>query len=328
MRMKKKNIFLFCILVIIVGISLFVGRYPKPVFTPMHLLWDDPLAKLLILNIRLPRILAAVLLGASLALSGYVFQMVFSNPIADGGVLGVNQAAGFGAALAIVTSGYVYTQVQLSALFFGILSIFLIFFLSRIIKTESTIINQIFAGIAISAVFSSGIGILKYLADPLQELPNIVFWLLGDLSSITWGRLLPLIPQIIIGITIIWAYRWRINALTLDENVAFSLGAGKKFETHFILIIAVLLTASVISYAGLVGWIGLIIPNLVRTIFGTTGQRAIPAIIMIGAAYTVICDTLARTLIAGEIPLGILTALIGAILLVVLVSSGKIRIRE
>jgi iron complex transport system permease protein len=326
--MKKKNIFFFCVLVIIVGISLFVGRYPKPVFTPIRLLWEDSLAQSLILNIRLPRLIAAVLLGASLALSGYVFQMAFSNPIADGGILGVNQAAGFGAALAIVTSGYSYLQVQFSALFFGILSIFLVFFLSRIIKTESTIINQIFAGIAISAVFSSGIGILKYLADPLQELPNIVFWLLGDLSSITWNRLLPLIPQIVLGITIIWAHRWRINALTLDENVAFSLGAGRKFETYFILFVAVLLTASVISYAGLVGWIGLIIPNLVRTIFGTTGQKAIPAIMMIGAAYTVICDTLARTLIAGEIPLGILTALIGAILLVVLVSSGKIRIRE
>ncbi len=319
---------MFAFLVTIVGISIFVGRYPKPVFTPIRLLWEDPLAQSLILDIRLPRILAAVLLGASLGLSGYVFQMAFSNPIADGGILGVNQAAGFGAALAIVMNGYLSMQVQISALFFGILSILLVFILSRIIKTENTIINQILAGIAVSAVFSSGIGILKYLADPLQELPNIVFWLLGDLSSITWERLIPLIPQIVIGIIIIWAYRWRINALSLDENVAFSLGAGKKFEKYFILFVAVLLTASVTSYAGLVGWIGLIIPNLVRTIFGTTGQKAIPAIMMIGAAYTVSCDTLARTLIAGEIPLGIFTALIGAMMLVILVGSGKIKIHE
>ncbi|KUK46681.1 MAG: Transport system permease protein [Anaerolinea thermophila] len=310
------------------GISLFIGRYPQPIFTPVRLLWEDELAKALILNIRLPRLIAAALLGASLSISGYIFQMAFSNPLADGGILGVNQAAGFGAALAIITTGYTFVQIQISALLFGILSIFLVLLLSRIIKTESTIINQIFAGIAISAIFSSGIGILKYMADPLQELPNIVFWLLGDLSSITWERILPVIPQILIGISILWALRWRVNALALDENVSFSLGAGKKRETYFILFIAVLLTASVISYAGLVGWIGLIIPNIVRTIFGTTGQKSIPATLMIGAGYAVICDTLARTLIPGEIPLGILTAILGAIAMIVLVSAGKIRIKE
>jgi len=326
--MNKKGIILFVLLILIMGISLFVGRYPRPFFTPLRLVMEDDLARTLILQIRLPRLIAAALLGASLALSGYVFQTVFSNPIADGGVLGVNQAAGFGAALAIITSGYSFAQVQGSALFFGILSIVMVFLLARFIKTESTIVNQIFAGIAISAIFSSGIGIIKYMADPLQELPNIVFWLLGDLSSITWQRLLPVVPQLVIGIVIIYAMRWRINALALDENVAFSLGAGKKRETYFVLIVAVLLTASVISYAGLVGWIGLIIPNIARTIFGTTGQKSIPATLMIGAIYAVICDTLARTLIAGEIPLGIFTALIGAIMMVVLVGSGKIRIRE
>lgn len=310
------------------GISLFVGRYPRPFFTPLRLVMQDELARTLILQIRLPRLVAAALLGASLALSGYIFQTVFSNPIADGGVLGVNQAAGFGAALAIITGGYSFAQVQGSALFFGILSIVMVFFLSKFIKTENAIINQIFAGIAISAIFSSGIGIVKYMADPLQELPNIVFWLLGDLSSITWGRLLPVIPQIVIGIIVLYAMRWRVNALALDENVAFSLGAGKKRETYFVLVMAVLLTASVISYAGLVGWIGLIIPNITRTIFGTTGQKAIPATLMIGAMYAVICDTLARTLIPGEIPLGIFTALIGAVLMVILVGFGKIRIKD
>ncbi|NMB61458.1 MAG: iron ABC transporter permease [Chloroflexi bacterium] len=326
--MKKKVFILFIGLVLVMGISLFVGRYPRPFFTPLRLVMQDELARTLILHIRLPRLVAAALLGASLALSGYIFQTIFANPIADGGVLGVNQAAGFGAALAIISSGYNFAQVQGSALFFGIVSIIMVFFLSKFIKTENTIINQIFAGIAISAIFSSGIGIIKYMADPLQALPNIVFWLLGDLSSITWRRLLPVVPQIMIGIIILYAMRWRVNALALDENVAFSLGAGKKRETYFILIMAVLLTASVISYAGLVGWIGLIIPNITRTIFGATGQKAIPAALMIGAAYAVFCDTLARTLIPGEIPLGIFTALIGAVLMVILVGSGKIRIKD
>ena len=326
--MQKKNLRLFIVLIVIMGISLFIGRYPKPVFTPPRLLWEDDLAHALIMNIRLPRLIAAALLGASLAISGYIFQMAFSNPLADGGILGVNQAAGFGAALAIISTGYTFIHIQISSLFFGILSIFLVLLLSRVIKTDSPIINQVFAGIAISAVFSSGLGILKYTADPLQELPNIVFWLLGDLSSITWERILPVIPQIAIGIAILWALRWRVNALALDENVAFSLGAGAKKETYLILFVAVLLTASVVSYAGLVGWIGLIIPNIVRTVFGTTGQKSIPATLMIGAGYAVICDTLARTLIPGEIPLGIITALLGAVMMVVLVSSGKIRVKE
>ena len=326
--MKKKDLLLFCGLVLVIGISLFIGRYPKPFFTPIRLLWEDELAKSLILNIRLPRILAAVLLGTSMAVAGYVFQTAFSNPIADGGVLGVNQAAGFGAALAIITGGYTFLTVQISALFFGILSIVLVFFLSKIIKTESAILNQIFAGIAISAIFSSGIGILKYLADPLQELPNIVFWLLGDLSSITWERIVPVVPQICIGLLIIWIYRWRINALALDDDVAFSLGAGGKGETYFILFIAVLLTASVISYSGLVGWIGLIIPNITRSLLGSNGYKSLPSTMIIGAGYCVICDTFARSLIAGEIPLGIFTALFGALLMIILVSSGKVRIKK
>lgn len=326
--MKKKDLLLFCGLVLIIGISLFMGRYPKPFFTPIRLLWEDELAKSLILNIRLPRILAAVLLGMSMAVAGYVFQTAFSNPIADGGVLGVNQAAGFGAALAIITGGYTFLNVQISALFFGILSIVLVFFLSKIIKTESAILNQIFAGIAISAIFSSGIGILKYMADPLQELPNIVFWLLGDLSSITWERILPVVPQICIGLLIIWIYRWRINALALDDDVAFSLGAGGKGETYFILFIAVLLTASVISYSGLVGWIGLIIPNITRSLLGSNGYKSLPSTMIIGAGYCVICDTFARSLIAGEIPLGIFTALFGALLMIILVGSGKVRIKK
>ncbi len=192
---------------------------------------------------------------------------MFSNPIADGGVLGVNQAAGFGAALAIITGGYSFAQVQGSALFFGILSIVMVFFLSKFIKTENAIINQIFAGIAISAIFSSGIGIVKYMADPLQEHPKHRFLAAG-------GSLFDHLGQALAGDSPncdrhyrLYAMRWRVNALALDENVAFSLGAGKKRETYFVLVMAVLLTASVISYAGLVGWIGLIIPNITRTIF-------------------------------------------------------------
>lgn len=326
MKRSKKNLVIGLVLLLVFGVSLFIGRYPQPFFTPIRILGEDELALRVLLNIRLPRIIAAMLLGASLSLSGYIFQITFSNPIADGGVLGINQAAGFGAALAIIIGGYSFFSVQISALLFGLLSIILVFLLSRIIHTENKVINQLFAGIAVSAIFSSGVGILKYVADPLQELPNIVFWLLGDISSITWERLLPVVPQIMLGIFIIWMLRWRVNILAVDEDVAFSLGVKSQHEKLFILAVAIFLTASVISYAGLVGWVGLIIPNIVRTLYGSTGQKTIPAILMMGAGYTVICDTIARSLIPGEIPLGIFTALIGALLLIVMVGMRKMKI--
>jgi len=177
----------------------------------------------------------------------------------------------------------------------------------------------------VSALFSSALGILKYLADPLSQLPEITFWLLGGLSGITWGRLLPILPVVIISLVIMLLMRWRLNALGLDDTTAFSLGLAPARERAILLCAAVAATAAVVSIAGMIGWVGLIIPHLARRCFGADCRQAMPAAMLMGAGLVVGCDDVARCVMASEIPLGILTSLVGATGFMVLMTSGALQ---
>jgi iron complex transport system permease protein len=172
------------------------------------------------------------------------------------------------------------------------------------------------AGIGVSAIFSAGIGILKYLADPVDQLPAIVFWLLGSLAGSTWPVLVRTSVIILPILVFFWFYRWRLNLHAMDKEVAYSLGLQNKLEVWVSLLASVLLTSSIISIAGVVGWIGLIIPNYARMIAGSDTSNSIPVTILLGGLFAIICDDLARALLPGEIPLGIFTALLGAILFI------------
>jgi iron complex transport system permease protein len=169
---------------------------------------------------------------------------------------------------------------------------------------------------------------LKYLADPLRQLPEITFWLLGGLSSVTWGQLLSILPAVLVGLGITLAMRWRLNLLSLNEETAFSLGAAPGRERLLLLVAAVLPTAAVISVAGMVGWVGLIVPHIARRLFGSDARFALPGSILIGAGFTLICDDLARILLAGEIPLGILTSFLGALVFVLLMVFQGVRVER
>lgn len=289
---------------------------------------QDVLAQRLMFNLRLPRILTAILAGMTLSSAGYVFQMLFGNPLVEPGFLGVSQASAFGAALAIVFLSNAAWLVQSLAAFFGILGLGLTYFMAHRVRYGGWVLRLVLAGIAISALFSSGVGILKYFADPLKQLPEITFWLLGGLYSITWTRFLSILPAVVISLIILYRMRWRLNVLSLSDETAFSLGAAPQRERLLLLIASVIATAAIISVAGMVSWVGLIMPHIARRLFGADARYSLIGSMILGAGFMLICDDLARTLIAGEIPLGILTSLIGAIGFMYLMTIQRVKVQE
>lgn len=317
---------LACLLVLF--ISLFVGRYPAPYWMSPTTLLDDPMARQLLLNLRLPRVLTAMMLGMTLSASGAVMQMIFRNPLVEPGFLGVSQGAAFGAAFSIVFLGASLLLTELLAAFFACLGLALSYLLARRIRYGGWILRLVLSGIAVSALFSSGVGVLKYMADPLTQLPEITFWLLGGLWSVTWRDFTYVLPPVLLGLTVVTLMRWRLNLLSLDDDTGFSLGAAPGRERTLILGAAVIATAAVVSVAGVVGWVGLLIPHVARRLTGADAQRSLPASIFLGGIFALVCDNLARSLLPGEIPLGILTSFFGALLFMAMMVSQNIRMER
>jgi iron complex transport system permease protein len=314
MKSRQFTLLLIILIAVVFG-SFFIGRFQQN--GPTTIFEGNSLFSKLFFQLRIPRVLTALVIGSGLALSGLVTQTIFRNPLADGSLLGVSQAAGFGAALGILWQHGNPIWVQIFAFSFGILA--LIFSMAISEKASGNkILSLVLAGIAVSAVFSAGIGILKYLADPIDQLPTIVYWLLGSLAGSTWSVLLRTFVIFCPVFIYFWFYRWRLNLHSIDKEVAFSFGLQNKLELWLSLLASVLLTSSIISISGIVGWIGLIIPNYARRIAGSDTSNSIPVAILLGGIFTVVCDDLARALLPGEIPLGIFTALLGSLLFIAL----------
>ncbi len=322
-RIKQQLLFLALMLLFVLGLSIFIGRYPAPYWMSPSTLWQDDMAQRLVLNLRLPRLLTAFLLGMTLAAAGAVLQMIFRNPLVEPGFLGVSQGAAFGAAFSIIYLGGSPLVIEGMAALCACLGLAFSYVLARHIHYGGWVLRLVLAGIAVSALFSSGVGILKYLADPLTQLPDIVFWTLGGLWAITWRDLLYILPVVIPGLVIAYLMRWRLNLLSLSDETAFSLGAAPGRERTLILVAVVAATAAVVSVAGVVGWVGLIVPHLARRWLGADAQKSLPASILLGGIFVMVCDDLARTLLAGEIPLGILTSLFGALFFIMIMMSSK-----
>ncbi len=320
---RRTLLFLSFLLILIFCMSLFIGRYPTAGFSSPTVLIQDQIAQNIVLNLRLPRAITAVLAGAVLASSGFVFQMLFSNPLVEPGFLGVSQGAAFGAALSIVLIGYNTLMIQVSSSAFAILGLSLSFVLAKRFHFGGWILRLVLAGIAVSAFFSSGLGFIKYTADPLSELQEITFWLLGGLWNIDWNQLISILPITLISLITLYFFRWRINLLSMDDRIAHTMGISPIVEKRFILFIATIGTAAIISVSGIIGWIGLIVPHISRRIFGSNASFALPGSMLIGAIYVLFCDTLGRSLFTGELPLGIVSSLFGTFLFVMLLSSKK-----
>ncbi len=321
-------LFISLLSLFMLGASFFLGRYPKPYFTLLTDILNDQMVREIVFGIRLPRIAMAFILGMVLSASGTVFQMVFRNPLVDAGFLGVSSGAAFGASLAIVFMGGAVYAVQISAGFFAFLGLAASYSIALRIRFGDWVLRLILAGIAISALYTAGSGVLKYLADPLRELPEMTFWMLGGLWGITWPDAVHVFIVAIPCLIIIWLMRWRLNLLSMQDETVFSLIAAPGKERTILLLAAVTASATVVAKAGKIGWVGLIVPHIARRIVGSDAQKSLPCSMLLGGLFVLLCDNVSRTVLSGEIPLGILTSLIGATVFIVLLMNRRLTLSK
>lgn len=309
-------------------LCLLAGRYPSPGLMDPRVVLDDPLASTILFGSRLPRALGAVLLGAVLAAAGNAFQMVFGNPLVEPGFLGVSQGAAFGAALALVLGlgaggGAV---VAAFAFVFAVAGLCLSLALARAFRFGGWVLRLVLGGIACSAAFSSALAVAKFAADPLRELPDIAFWTMGGLYGMTWSSLASVAPPAALSLAVLYLLRWRITLLSLDDESSFSLGARPKAEKALVLAAGALGVASVTAACGIVGWVGLVAPQAARALAGSDGRSSMPLSIALGASFALACDAFARAAFPGELPLGAVTGLAGAVLFSILLASRAVRV--
>ena len=310
----------------LLSLCLLAGRYPKPGLTDPRLLASDATARAVVFGSRLPRLAAALLLGAAMAAAGNAFQMVFGNPLVEPGFLGVSQGAALGAALALVAGARSELFVTGSAFAFALAALAAAALLARAFPFGGWLLRLVLAGFAVSAFMSAGLALVKYAADPLRELPDIVYWTMGSLAGSSWRRTgLAAIPALG-GTAFLLLYRWRVTALSADEAVARSLGARPALARALVLAAASAGVAAVVAMAGAVSWIGLVVPHAARLMFGADARRSMPASIVLGACFAALCDTIARAAFPGELPLGAVTAVIGSVAFAALLARGKMTV--
>lgn len=309
--------------------SLLVGRYALSPGQLVHMLWaritggaaDWPLSDdKVVFAVRLPRVAAAALVGAALAVSGAAYQGMFRNPMVSPDILGASTGAGFGAAVAILL-GAGYFGISAAAFCCGLLAVAAAWLVSRLSRTNQTV-TLILAGMMISSLFSAGTSFVKLVADTQQQLPAITYWLMGSLSSIKDKDVLFLSIPVTLGMVPLLVLRWRMNLLTLGEEEAQSMGVNTRRLRGTVIVCATLLTSASVAVSGMIGWVGLVIPHFCRMLFGYDYRRLIPAGALFGASFLLIVDDIARLVTTGELPLGILTAFVGAPLFVYLIVTG------
>lgn len=314
---SKQSFFLLFLLPLVAAfLAICVGRYwiePVDVYGAFFALLGYPVestVQSVTLNIRLPRIILALLVGAGLAVAGAAFQATFSNPLASPDIIGISSGAAFGAAIGLLLFESMFL-VQILAIAFGLVAITITFALSKAAKIDS-ILMIVLAGIIVAGFFSAMISLVKYVADPLLKLPEITFWLMGSMAGANYDKILLAAPMLIGGIVLVYLMKWRLNILALSEEEIRSFGINPRQTRWIAILAATLIVAATVSLCGQIGWVGLVIPHVSRIIVGSDNRRVIPASISIGACYLLAVDTLCRTLAASEIPLSIMTALIGA----------------
>jgi iron complex transport system permease protein len=309
------------ILVLIAGLLLAftVGRYPVSLAELGNVLLakatghqpDVPAAvQSVILQVRGPRVIAAALVGAALAVAGTAFQGLFRNPLVSPDILGASSGAALGAVLGIYFSLGIFA-IQALAFAGGLLAVAAVYMIGSMVRSRDPILVLVLTGVVVGALLGAGVGLVKYLADPYNQLPAMTFWLLGSLSAAGVSDLLPLFGPVAIGTIVLIALRWRMNAMSLPEEEARALGLATGPLRVVIVAAATLMTSASVATAGIIGWVGLVVPHLARSLVGPDFARLLPAAAISGGGYLLLIDTLARTAAEVEIPLGILTAVVG-----------------
>ena len=327
-NLKFVSLLMLLILVGTFFVALFEGRYfiapgeiGKILSAGPYGGAQDSMAVSVVWNLRLPRTLLNVLVGAGLAIAGASYQGIFKNPLVSPDVLGVSSGAAFGAAFGILLSG-VNQLATVLALIFGILSVFMTYSLSKL-RGESSTLSLVLSGMIISAVFSALILLIKYVADPYDKLPAITYWLMGSFSNASYSNLKLVGVPILVGIVGLLLLRWRINILSLGDEEAYSLGINPVRTRLVIIAMATFVTASCVTVTGVIGWVGLVIPHICRMLVGEDHKNLLPASCIVGAIFMIIVDIIARSATAAEIPIGILTALVGAPFFALLFKTSK-----
>ncbi len=276
---------------------------------PVPVTWTSTM-ETVVWQVRFPRTLAVILVGAGLAVSGATFQSTFRNPLVSENILGVSSGAAVGASIGILM-GQGPLVIEILAFCVGIFAVILTFFISRVYKSNPLLV-LVLAGIIVGSLFSAVLSIIKYVADPSSKLPDIVYWLMGSFSKVSLRDVCIITPIIIVCVLIIFLVRWRLNVLSMGEEEAKALGLDTGKFRRGILVCATLITAASVSICGMIGWIGLVIPHLTRMIIGPDHQGMIPATILLGASFLLIVDILCRTITLVEIPISIIMSFVGA----------------
>lgn len=316
---KRRKYLLIFVPSIVFIISLTLGRYP----VSLNDIWNvfgnkllnlgnpvDEIFETIIFQVRLPRIIVAFLVGGALSASGAAYQGMFRNPLISPDILGASAGASLGACIGILFS-WPIAVIQLSAFIFGLISVFITYTISRNIKGRDATLMLVLTGILVGTIFSSLVSLTKLVADPYGKLPEITFWLMGSLAAVKDTDIYMLFPCFVIGIVPLYLLRWKLNVLSFGEE-AQTMGVNVNRLRMIVIFCATLMTSSCIAVSGLIGWIGLVIPHLSRAIAGPDFKRLLPYSIVIGGTFLLIIDNIARCAGSLEVPLGILTSIIGA----------------
>ncbi len=318
------------VLIVLFLCSFNFGRFEIPIdkvlkiilsrAIPMAKTWDTS-QETVVLFIRLPRLIAAVLVGGALALAGAAYQAVFKNPLVSPDILGASSGASLGAAIAIF-SGFGSVWVQILAFVCSLVAIFLTYNIGGRIKKEPTL-ALILAGIFISSLCNAVVSMIKFMADPNDKLPTLTYWLMGSLGSIEISQVVWIMIPMLIGAVPLLLLRWRLNVMSMGEDESKALGIETKRLRIIVILNSTILTAASISIGGLIGWVGLVIPHLARRLVGPNNKVMLPASVLMGGAFLLLVDNFARTLTAKEVPLGVLTAIVGAPFFITLMMYNK-----
>jgi len=311
------GIILLIVLITLFILSLGLGRYPVSPQEVINIhsanilgVPQPSVPNTVVIEVRLPRILAAILVGATLSLAGGSFQGLFRNPLVSPDILGVSAGAGFGAALAILLSGD-RIAIEISAFCFALLAVAIVYTVSKVVKGNRTL-SLVLAGLAISSLFSASLSLMEYIANPTTQLPTIIYWLMGSLASLSLLDVAVAAIPMLSGIIILVLMRWRFNVLAMGEEEAQAMGVNGGRMRIIVILCCTMISASAVCISGIIGWVGLVIPHISRLLVGPDHKRLLPVCLLFGGSYLLLIDDIARTISNLEIPLGILTAMIGA----------------
>ena len=321
-RVRKANLILvgLAVVLVVLGVlSFMVGRYPispdkvvgmlaGSVF-PIDQFWTGQEATIFF-NVRLPRVVLAMLVGCCLATAGAAYQGTFQNPLVSPDILGASQGAALGAAVAILI-GFASFGVSALAFVFAIATVMLVVLVAQAARGNQ-ILTVVLAGVMVSSLASAGVSFAKLVADPADQLPAITYWLMGSLTSAKPADVQMVIAPMAVGLVVLFVLRWRINILTMGDEEASTMGVNTKRLRLIIIVAATLITAASVAVTGMIGWVGLVIPHLSRMLIGSDYRKLMPASMLMGASFLLLVDDVSRLLTTAEIPIGILTAFIGA----------------